>query len=141
MHLLAQRVPWLRSHLSEGPGEREAELHHGHHPLGGEPVGAGRGEDAGAGDVQPLRLHLQPGSVQVVRPAGGAEPRSAKVGHRQTPPAARQTPLAAAAHREGGEEAEGRRLLTARIRFVVFLFSSIYNLLNIYWKFLWNHVF
>lgn len=51
MYLLPQRVPRLREDLFKGPGEREAELHNGRHPLGGEPVCAGRGEDARAGDV------------------------------------------------------------------------------------------
>lgn len=55
--------------------------------------------------------------MQVVRPAGGAEPRSAEAGHRQTSPAARQNPLAGAPHREGGEEAEVSRLLTVVIPF------------------------
>ncbi|MGH0171343.1 UNVERIFIED_CONTAM: hypothetical protein FKN15_060583 [Acipenser sinensis] len=115
VRLLAQRLPGPRPRVPEGPGVHPAELHRGHHPLGGEPVREGGREDAGPGHLHALRLHLQPEAVQGLRAAGGAEPGAAQAGHREAPQAPPQAPGPGAPDREGGEETQGGRFLSGAV--------------------------
>lgn len=63
VHLLTQCVPRPRAGLPEGPGSGPAERHHRHHSLGRESVCEGRRQDARAGYVLALRVHLQSAAV------------------------------------------------------------------------------
>lgn len=83
MYLFTERVPRPCSSLPEGLGAGATVRHHGHHPFGRTNSLQGNCEETGARYMRSVRLRVVTATVQGVRAARGAEPRTAEARHWQ----------------------------------------------------------